>query len=111
MRSDFAGNNGSGGLAALIRDEIAQAGPMTFARFMALALYHPSLGYYAGGGRGREPIGWEGDYVTSGDLHPLWGWCIARQLHQVWELLDRPARFDVVEPGAGRGLLAGEVWR
>lgn len=84
---------------------------MTFARFMALALYHPILGYYSGGGEGREPLGWEGDYFTSGDVHPLWGWSLARQLHQMWELLGRPARFDVAEPGAGRGLLAREVWR
>jgi len=78
---------------------------------MAHALYHPTLGYYSGGGEGREPIGWEGDYFTSGDLHPLWGWCIARQLHQMWELMGRPDRFDVLEPGAGRGLLAADVWR
>src|SRR5262249_43126493 len=77
----------------------------------ALALYEPTLGYYAGGGQGREPIGWEGDYFTSGDLHPLWGWCIARQMHQVWELLDRPTRFDVLEPGAGRGVIARPGWR
>jgi SAM-dependent MidA family methyltransferase len=111
MISDFPDNSDSDDLAAVIRDEIARTGPITFARFMALALYHSTLGYYAGGGEGREPIGWEGDYFTSGDLHPLWGWCIAHQLHQVWELLDRPQHFDVVEPGAGRGLLAREVWR
>ncbi|MGH2517564.1 MAG: class I SAM-dependent methyltransferase [Ktedonobacterales bacterium] len=98
-------------LTAIIADDIARSGPMTFARFMALALYHPTLGYYNGGGQGREPLGWSGDYFTSGDLHPLWGWALARQLHQMWELLSRPARFDVVEPGAGRGLLARETWR
>lgn len=97
-------------LAALIREEIAREGAIPFARFMELALYHPILGYYAGGGVGREPLGWGGDYFTSGDVHPLWGWCLARQLHQMWELLGRPARFDVAEPGAGRGLLAHEVW-
>ena len=43
-------------------------------------------------------------------MHPLWGWAIARQLHQMWELLGHPARFDVVEPGAGRGALARDVW-
>jgi SAM-dependent MidA family methyltransferase len=83
---------------------------MTFANFMAAALYHPVYGYYAGSGAGREPVGWQGDYFTSGDLHPLWGESIARQLHQMWELLGRPPRFDVVEPGAGRGLLARDVW-
>lgn len=98
-------------LARIIADEIARAGPLTFARFMELALYHPTLGYYAGGGTGREPLGWSGDYFTSGDVHPLWGWALARQLQQMWELLGRPAPFEVVEAGAGRGLLAREVWR
>jgi SAM-dependent MidA family methyltransferase len=98
-------------LETIIRDEIAREGPLPFARYMALALYHPTLGYYSGGGQGREPVGWAGDYVTSGDLHPLWGWCIARQLQQMWELLGCPSDFDVIEIGAGRGLLAREVWR
>ncbi|MGZ6352579.1 MAG: class I SAM-dependent methyltransferase, partial [Ktedonobacterales bacterium] len=98
-------------LEELIREEIRRDGPMTFARFMEVALYHPVLGYYAGGGMGREPLGWEGDYFTSGDVHPLWGWSIARQLEQMWELMGRPERFDVVEQGAGRGLLAREAWR
>ncbi|HEV2236496.1 MAG TPA: SAM-dependent methyltransferase, partial [Ktedonobacterales bacterium] len=96
-------------LEVLIHEEIARAGPLTFARFMELALYHPALGYYAGGGSGREPIGWDGDYVTSGDVHPLWGWCIARQLREMWDLLDRPPVFQVVEVGGGRGLLARDV--
>jgi SAM-dependent MidA family methyltransferase len=98
-------------LEDIIREEISSAGAITFARFMELALYHPTLGYYSGGGVGREPLGWSGDYFTSGDVHPLWGWCVARQLHQMWQLLGQPPRFDVVEPGAGRGLLARDVWR
>lgn len=97
-------------LSRILADEIRQGGPITFARFMAAALYHPTYGYYVGGGEGREPVGWEGDYFTSGDLHPLWGESIAQQLHQMWDLLGKPARFDVVESGAGRGLLARDVW-
>jgi SAM-dependent MidA family methyltransferase len=98
-------------LAEIIRDEIRRVGPLTFARYMELALYHPTLGYYAGGGSGREPAGWAGDFFTSGDVSPLWGWAIARQLHQMWQALGCPTRFDVIEPGAGRGLLAAAVWR
>jgi SAM-dependent MidA family methyltransferase len=97
-------------LSQILADVIRQSGPITFADFMRLALYHPTYGYYVGGGQGREPVGWEGDYFTSGDLHPLWGESIAKQLHQMWELLGRPTRFDVVEAGAGRGLLARDVW-
>jgi SAM-dependent MidA family methyltransferase len=98
-------------LREIIRDEIRARGPLTFARFMELALYHPSLGYYSGGEQGHEPLGWSGDYFTSGDVSPLWGWAIARQLRQLWDLLGRPDPFVVVEPGAGRGLLARDVWR
>lgn len=100
-----------GSLDEIIRDEIQREGPITFARFMELALYHPQLGYYSGGAAGREPIGWGGDFFTSGDVSPLWGWAIARLLHQMWQALGSPARFDVIEPGAGRGLLAASVWR
>jgi SAM-dependent MidA family methyltransferase len=99
-----------GELTRIVADVIRDRGPIPFADFMRLALYHPTYGYYAGGGAGREPVGWEGDYFTSGDLHPAWGESIARQLHQMWELLGRPARFGVVEAGAGRGLLARDVW-
>jgi SAM-dependent MidA family methyltransferase len=98
-------------LGEIIREEIRARGPMTFARYMELALYHPALGYYAGGAERREPLGWSGDYFTSGDVSPLWGWALARQLRQMWELLGRPEPFAVVEPGGGRGLLARDVWR
>jgi SAM-dependent MidA family methyltransferase len=98
-------------LGEISRAEIRARGPMTFARYMELALYHPALGYYAGGAEGREPLGWSGDYLTSGDVSPLWGWAMARRLRQMWESLGRPDLFTVVEPGGGRGLLARDVWR
>src|SRR5215831_7736436 len=98
-------------LGEVIREEIRALGPMTFARYMELALYHPALGYYAGGAQGREPLGWSGDYFTSGDISPLWGWAMARRLRRMWESLERPEVFTVVEPGGGRGLLARDVWR
>jgi SAM-dependent MidA family methyltransferase len=97
-------------LGEIIRAEIRARGAMTFERYMELALYHPALGYYAGGTEGREPLGWSGDYFTSGDVSPLWGWAMARQLRRMWELLGKPEPFTVVEPGGGRGLLARDVW-
>src|SRR5262249_21963549 len=84
-------------LEELIRTIIGRDAPASFPPFTSLALYHPELGYYTGGRQGREPLGWAGDYVTSGDLHPLWGWAVAHQLHQMWELLGRPVPFDVLE--------------
>lgn len=98
-------------LGRLIARQIETRGAMTFARFMALALYTPRLGYYAGGGTDREPIGWSGDFFTSGDVHPLWGECLARQFAEMWQRLGQPERFDLLELGAGRGLLARDIWR
>lgn len=94
------------GLTERIRAEIRREGPMTFARFMELALYDPDAGYYAGrrwrgGGPGREA-----DFLTAPEGHPIFGWALARQVEDVWERLDRPDQFVVREHGAGTGSLA-----
>ena len=74
-------------LAARIRDEITANGPMTFARFMELALYDPEGGYY----RGAEPRpGRSGDFLTAPEAHPIFGRAVASQLDEVWERLERP---------------------
>ena len=90
-------------LMTTITDEIRASGPMTFARFMELALYEPEHGYYAAGAAGP---GREGDFLTAPEGHPIFGWTIARRLEQVWRDLGRPDRFVVREHGAGTGALA-----
>jgi SAM-dependent MidA family methyltransferase len=89
-------------LIAKIADEIGRGGPMTFARFMELALYDPEAGYYTSG----EGPGRDGDFLTAPEGHPIFGWAIARALEAVWLRLDRPGRFVVREHGAGSGALA-----
>ena len=87
-------------LTAIVRAEIAERGPITFARFMELALGHPEHGYYA-----RAGLAWgrEGDYETSPEAHPIFGYLWARQIEECWRRLGEPAAFDLVEPGAGSG--------
>src|SRR5947209_8701304 len=92
-------------LLDLIRAEIRQQGRITFRRFMELVLYHPAEGYY----RTRPAIGARGDYLTSPEVHPLFGAVMLRQLAEFWELLDRPAAFRLVEIGAGNGGFARNV--
>jgi SAM-dependent MidA family methyltransferase len=95
-------------LAARIRDEIAAGGPMTFARFMELALYDPDGGYY----RAAAPRpGREGDFLTAPEAHPIFGHVLGRQLAEAWEALGRPLPFVVREHGAGTGALAEAVLR
>lgn len=95
-----------------IVSEIRDRGPMTFARFMELALYDPTSGYYASARRPDDPSavargpGREADFLTAPEGHAIFGWTLARQLEEVWERLDRPARFVVREHGAGSGALA-----
>jgi SAM-dependent MidA family methyltransferase len=97
-------------LVAAIASEIAREGPLPFVRFMELALYHPQFGYYMRAPEaGAERIGWNGDFYTSSDVHPLLGQAIARQAAQIDALLGYPDPFMVVEMGPGKGLLAGHV--
>ncbi|OQW50110.1 MAG: hypothetical protein A4C66_05570 [Nitrospira sp. HN-bin3] len=94
-------------LVAAIASEVTASGPIPFARFMELALYHPQFGYYM---RSSEPaaerIGWKGDFYTSSDVHPILGNALARQAEQMDRLLGQPTPFTLVEMGPGKGLLA-----
>jgi SAM-dependent MidA family methyltransferase len=102
-RPDLDAVGEASGLVDRIRAEIVAAGPMTFARFMELALYDPQDGYY----RGPDPApGRAGDFLTAPELHPLFGWAFSAQLDELWDLLGRPMPFTVREHGAGAGALA-----
>lgn len=90
-------------LAARIHAEIQRDGPITFARFMELALYDPAAGYYR-----AEAVrpGREGDFLTAPETHPIFGAALARGLAEIWDRLDRPDSFVLREYGAGTGTLA-----
>lgn len=106
--SDFTSITASEPLMRELRDRIARAGPITFRDFMNRCLYDPQHGYYttspAAPSRG-------GDFLTSPEVHPVFGALVARTLHELWQIMARPARFDVVEPGAGTGILARDILR
>jgi len=91
-------------LAQCLIARIRTNGPITFADYMAECLYHPELGYYS-----RAEARRFADYYTSVDVHPIFGRLLARQLAEMWDALGRPARFDVVEGGAGTGRLASHI--
>ncbi len=91
-------------LAGRIRRQIEVAGGvLPFDRFMESALYAPGLGYYVAGSR---KFGSDGDFVTAPEISPLFGQCLARQTVQV---LDSLGGGDVLEFGAGSGILAAEL--
>jgi SAM-dependent MidA family methyltransferase len=92
-------------LKEIILNEIRTDGPMTVARFMDLALYHPDLGYY----QRVVEIGKKGDFYTSPHVSALFGQLIGKQLEEMWELMSRPSVFQVVEMGAGHGHMAADI--
>ncbi len=90
-------------LSERIRVAIGDAGGhIGFDDYMRMALYEPGLGYYLAG---AVKFGGQGDFVTAPELSPLFGRCVARQCRQI---LARTGG-DVVEFGAGSGLLAASV--
>jgi SAM-dependent MidA family methyltransferase len=100
-------NTGNQQLISVIRDEIFRnGGQITFARFMELALYHPSLGYYMA--EARRP-GRGGDFITAPEASAHFGNTIARQMAEFWERLGEPGEWSIREYGAGVGGLAYDI--
>jgi len=95
-------------LLTTLRQALDQAGGwLPFDRFMALALYAPEGGYYAGGlpKFGAMPASGS-DFVTAPELSPLFGRALAVQVAQA---LGATGTVDVWEFGAGTGALARQV--
>ena len=84
-------------VATLLRAEIASHGPLPFSRFMELALYDPTVGYYR-----RDHFGKDGDFYTAEQLQPTFGLLLRR-------FCDQHGITTIVHPGAGRAAL-GEAF-
>lgn len=93
-------------LVAIIRDQIERHGPITFAKFMQLALYHPEHGYYL---TAAPRAGRAGDFITAPEAHAIFGQTLALQIAEIWHRLDRPDPFTLREYGAGAGVLAHAI--
>ena len=86
----------------LLHERIRREGPLSFREVMDQALYHPELGYYTR----LRGFGAEGDFVTSPERHPAFGWLLGRQAADVWRGLGEPSPFRILEIGGGSGALA-----
>lgn len=99
---------GNPDLVTFIRETIRRDGPVRFDWFMEQALYHPEFGYYSSG---QCQIGRKGDYFTNVSVGPLFGRILAAQFAEMWEIMDQPADFTIVEQGAHHGDFASDVLR
>jgi len=95
-------------LTGKIRQEIAEHGVLSFARFMELALYCPDCGYYEAK---RDNIGRRGDFYTSVSVGSLFGEMLAFQFSE-WlesEVRSEKSEVRIVEAGAHDGKLAADI--
>jgi SAM-dependent MidA family methyltransferase len=101
-------------LVDLLNDSIRERGPLTVAAFMDLALYHPTLGYYA---RAAQRSGRAGDFFTSVDVGAIFGDLLEIQIAEMAALLagrisSHPHHpFELIEAGAGNGRLSADILR
>jgi len=94
----------------ILAAEIERSGPVSFRRFMEVALYHPQHGYYR---RQRDPFVKQGDFYTAEQLQPVFGLLMAARARQLYRAAGVAADCTVVELGAGRGEMAAAFapWR
>jgi len=93
-------------LIEVLDNAMAQnGGSISFADYMNRVLYAPGLGYYSGG---KRKFGAAGDFITAPEISPLFSRCLARQCQQVLSAMNRG---DILEFGAGTGIMAAEILR
>jgi len=94
-------------LAAEIRRQISQRGPMPLAHYMSLCLTHPQHGYYMS----RDPFGVSGDFTTSPEISQMFGELIGLWAAAVWQATGNRSSVNLVELGPGRGTLMADALR
>jgi NADH dehydrogenase [ubiquinone] 1 alpha subcomplex assembly factor 7 len=94
-------------LEAEIRKRIKLAGPMPVRQFMTLCLTHPDHGYYTT----RDPIGVDGDFITSPEVSQVFGELIGLWAASAWHQMGQPENVRLVELGPGRGTMMLDALR
>ena len=94
-------------LARKLIAQIRAHGPMGMDRYVDACLNDPEFGYY----RTRVAIGRAGDFITAPEISQVFGELVGLWCAVVWQQMGMPARFNLVELGAGRGTLLMDAFR
>ena len=86
---------------------IRSAGPMPVWRYMHLCLFHPQYGYYVS----RDPLGREGDFITSPEISQMFGELLGLWAASVWRDMGSPQTLRLIEIGPGRGTMMADALR
>lgn len=94
-------------LETLLREMIAENGPLSLETYMALALNHPAHGYYVS----KMPLGRSGDFITAPEISQMFGELIGLWSVAVWCAMGEPRPVRLIELGPGRGTLMADALR
>lgn len=94
-------------LLADIKKLIKTSGPLPVWRYMQLCLTHPEHGYYIS----RDPLGREGDFITSPEVSQMFGELLGLWSASVWRSMGSPATLRLIELGPGRGTMMADALR
>jgi SAM-dependent MidA family methyltransferase len=72
---------------------------------MRQCLTHPKLGYYTS----RDPLGSQGDFITSPEISQMFGEMIGVWLFSTWMIQGKPSKVNFIEFGPGKGTLMLDV--
>ena len=95
-------------LSRILAERIQRDGPITFAEWMRQCLYHPQHGYYR---RGAATVGRDGDFLTSPEVHPIFGAAVGHVAAELWRQCEERDSFRIAEIGPGSGALAESLLR
>jgi SAM-dependent MidA family methyltransferase len=93
-------------LLTIIKERIDENGPIPVSEYMSLCLAHPEHGYYMK----RDPLGKDGDFITSPEISQVFGELLGLWIANQWEKQGRP-KATLLEMGPGRGTLMVDALR
>jgi SAM-dependent MidA family methyltransferase len=94
-------------LSDLIDLQIRADGPMSIATYMGLCLTHPRQGYY----KKADPLGAKGDFITAPEISQMFGELLGFFFVNLWQQMQEPEAFTLLELGPGRGTLMSDLLR
>jgi NADH dehydrogenase [ubiquinone] 1 alpha subcomplex assembly factor 7 len=91
----------------VLKNLIAQQGPLSLYDYIKQSLYHPVHGYYMK----QSPLGAKGDFITAPEISQMFGELLGLWLLNQWDLMKQPAKISLIELGPGKGTLLKDILR